>query len=295
MMEGTWTVGGGRRGRTRGTGCGTLARGTGRRRGSDMSEPQETKVRKNHRRRGWLKRLMWAVSGSLLALLALISVPWAYRHINDARELRQYLAELDRSDPGWRLDDVLDARREVPDEENSALAIADAFGRLPEDRAPNLDGLLDPPLPPQMQLDEGRMAALDEELAGLDPVIEAARRMRTMKHGRHPLSLTADPDEMDLRSRRAAGRLAELTCLLAARAAQRGDMRSAVLECEIALRAQRSIGDDPLHRTQWWRMMWIGRALFMLERVLAQGEPPPDGLVSLQDLLREEEKEPLAM
>ena len=48
------------------------------------------------------------------------------------RRLTEAIAAADRDDPYWRLDDLMDSREQVPDEENSALVVAEALSQLPE-------------------------------------------------------------------------------------------------------------------------------------------------------------------
>src|SRR6185437_13587807 len=76
---------------------------------------------------GCLKGIGWGVL--ILAFLVAIGLFW--NREKKASKLQQMLAELDRSDPGWRLEDIEAAREEVPDEENSARVIVDAARLLP--------------------------------------------------------------------------------------------------------------------------------------------------------------------
>jgi hypothetical protein len=71
------------------------------------------------RPRRWRRRLALALVVLLLAggAAAVVSV-WTA-----TSDLDRVLAEMDRLDPGWRMEDIEAKRRAVPDAENSALQI----------------------------------------------------------------------------------------------------------------------------------------------------------------------------
>jgi len=54
-----------------------------------------------------------------------------YHHWQAGRDLAAAIAELDRSDPGWRLADIEAARRKMPNEKNSAQIVLAARRALP--------------------------------------------------------------------------------------------------------------------------------------------------------------------
>src|SRR5690348_12938202 len=75
--------------------------------------------------RSWPK-----VLGLLILGLLLLAGGLLLRHQRrTADRLRLAVEELDRTDPGWRLEEIEAARREVPDAENGALIVG-AMPRL---------------------------------------------------------------------------------------------------------------------------------------------------------------------
>src|SRR5262245_36811661 len=94
------------------------------------------------RLRRWLLRL------TLLPVLAAAGL-WAYvawQHYRASVTLAEAVAEADRLDPGWRLDDLLARRAAVPDERNAALRVLAITARLPANYPnPDLDKALGDP------------------------------------------------------------------------------------------------------------------------------------------------------
>src|SRR4051794_24546468 len=95
-----------------------------------MSRPDgNVSVKRRPRWRRWLL----AVGLVLLAVVAC----WVAGHLlarqAAAREVAEAAAELDRTDPGWRLEDIEAARAVYPDEENGARYVEAASRQLPKD------------------------------------------------------------------------------------------------------------------------------------------------------------------
>src|SRR5436305_14504192 len=90
-----------------------------------MLEPQTP------RRRNWSRLLR----RSVLSILVLVPIGGAADHVYCLRErqrLAAALAELDATDPGWRLEDIEAARAVVPEQENSAPLILTAYSQIPQ-------------------------------------------------------------------------------------------------------------------------------------------------------------------
>jgi hypothetical protein len=103
-------------------------------------------------------------------------------------ELTQVLAELDRREPGWRLDGLESQRQVLPPEQNSALPIL-AARRLFDERR------IGTPLqetvrnqPPSIQFDRRQTAALRAVLQKVRPALAEARRVADLPHGRYPIT-----------------------------------------------------------------------------------------------------------
>src|SRR5437016_5753929 len=103
----------------------------------------------------------WSMHWGVWFLLALVGCiaflvgNYSYHRHQAVLKLQETVAELDRTDPGWRLADVEAGRAVVPDAENSAPVVKEAFRLMPKDwrGAADLDRLSHLPLgPPQLLL-----------------------------------------------------------------------------------------------------------------------------------------------
>ena len=75
----------------------------------------------------------WLLGVLLLVALVcgiVLAVSWSS---TANRRLADAIAVADRNDPHWRLNDLLAHREEVPEEENSAVILADLRALLPDD------------------------------------------------------------------------------------------------------------------------------------------------------------------
>src|ERR1700722_7122166 len=109
-------------------------------------------------RRQWWQRRSVQVLLLVSGCVGVIADNYAYQRYqgnNSTLEpLNAAVKELDRTDPGWRLQDIEKARAAVPAESNSAAVVADAVEALARYWQPpeQLLGLAD--RPPEYQLDD---------------------------------------------------------------------------------------------------------------------------------------------
>src|SRR5579871_5805164 len=68
----------------------------------------------------------------LLGVLALVALVVFYRVRQTSDRLRLALEDMDRKDPGWRLEDIEAARAVVPDGQNSGLIVMEVSRQLPK-------------------------------------------------------------------------------------------------------------------------------------------------------------------
>ena len=207
-------------------------------------------------------------------------------------DLLQVVAELDRTDPGWRLDEIEAQRKVIPDERNGMQKIRAILKVLrplhwpsqeAHDRFIAATAAAHLRLPPQ---DAGYLRA---ELQQVAPALAEARMMDQYPEGRIPIAWsrrgspgTMMPEHQDLR--------AVVTVLYwdAVLEADLGNMNQAIRSCHGIFNCCRTIGDDPTIIPHLVRMAMARTGVSALERVLAQGNVDGSALDKLQTVISEE-------
>jgi hypothetical protein len=187
------------------------------------------------------------------------------------------------------------ARAVIPKEQNSALQILALAKQIPHDWNSGRElWELSETLPPEAQLNEAQTKALSAELAKVAAVLPTARKLKDFPNGRYPITYgrnwfntTASGHE--------ARMVANLLSFDALLRAHDRDADGALDSCQALLNCARSVGDEPSYIAMLHRVACRTMAVRALERVLAQGEPSPAGLAALQQLLENDEAEPLLL
>jgi hypothetical protein len=259
----------------------------------------ETNFPPPKRRLRWWKRLLIV----FLLMVSLLLAAYGVFHGIGYRQLLAAIAEADRLDPGWRLQELEDQREAVPDQENSAkqvLAAVDLVPRHHDNLRLLYFSLLRAPLPQEVE-----------------PALARARRLADMPRGRYTvdwynlrieylssLKRPVNPYESAREYTCVPGapphlRKIQLVAALlrkgAAQGAQSGDLESALRCAQGILNTGRSLGDEPALLSYVTRTNCRGEATYALEETLAQGELSPAGLAALQKRLEEEEAFPLLL
>jgi competence protein ComGC len=262
------------------------------------------------------RRRSWPYVVALLVLILLIGIGvYLYLIVSAERELQAAIAETDRLDPRWRVEDVEADRAVVPKAENSATLAIAAKQQLPKnwpypDAPPTPQDLPDdlkkrqlladmvdslPNLEPPQQLNDVQMTALRTEMTRAAGALAEARKLVDRTEGRLPITYKPDWISTLLPHTQDARQIAVLLSNDALLRAQDQDPNGALASCRGALNAGRSIGDEPTPISQLVRIACRGIATRQAERVLAQGGPSEDALRQFQELLEKEEPEPLLL
>jgi type II secretory pathway pseudopilin PulG len=259
------------------------------------------------------RRRRWPYVVALLALVVLFGIGvYVYLTVSAERKLQAAIAETDRLNPRWRLEDVEADRVVVPQAENSATLAIAAMQQLPKnwpiwDAPPTPQ---DPPdagskrqalaesfrdLEPQPQLNDEQTTALRTEMMRAARALTEARKLVDRTEGRLPITYRPDFISTLLPHTQDARQIAALLSNDALLRAQDQDPDGALASCRGALNAGRSIGDEPTLISQIVRISCRGIATRQAERVLAQGEPSEDALGQFQELEEKEEPQPLLL
>ncbi|WP_337173375.1 hypothetical protein [Paludisphaera sp.] len=275
-----------------------LYRGIARRLG--RPEPDQPTRRRRRRRR-------WGVAGAL-GLVGLVAGAVAGNYLirTSIRSAEEAVAETDAIDPDWRLDDLLAARDEVPDEENSALVAAAAVALLDESWPPEaLEGEPGPDVreilgeaatlgefDDSRRLDDASLAAIVASLEEQAEALELARTLADYDRGRHEYEIgpavidTLLPETQNVRG---VARLLNADVIVAA---HDGGPDDALASCRAMIAAGRSIGDEPFAIGQLVRIAIGSTASRAARRALGLGEPSDQALAALQDLALDERHQP---
>jgi hypothetical protein len=230
------------------------------------------------------------------------------------RELDRALAEADRLDPGWRLQELEASRTTVVDSENSALKILAIKKAMPV-KWPNLPRALpvnhrlvirdvDPEgggqepqiraLAPQYQFPPDMIEVMRQDLRNMEGVLADARSLADFPRGRYPVEYTRQFLDTTVVSDEAEV-VAKLLWVDAIMAAQEQRIDKALVSAVALLNTSRSIADEPILASQAHRLSLQKLALVTIERILAQGQASAKDLETVQRLLEEEAEEPLLL
>ena len=220
------------------------------------------------------------------------------------RRLEEAIAAADREDPNWRIDDLLAHRDVVPDDENSAIVVAEALERLPDTWPPARAAAPGQPNPPSspvlkafdrmvataenVRLDDATARAIRDELKLEDTSVQIARSVADFSRGRHELELGPTLYDTRLAETQAARTLARLLEADAAMRVHDGDIDGSLDSCRALLGVGRSVGDEPFAISMMVRVAIGVTATRSARRILGQGEPADAALMRLQDLLLDE-------
>jgi hypothetical protein len=248
-------------------------------------------VKPPSRWRAWLRALGFGLQMTLGVSMTL----YGYHSYQVRTRLHDVLAQLDSTDPGWRLQDIEAARAVVPDAENSALRVLEVEKQLPS-RTPNWieDDFSEElqHLPPERRMSPEQLAHLRDCLDRVRVPLEEARGLSNMPRGRFPIVYARDPLATLLRGQQRTREVSRLLILDATACAEAGDAHTALSSCRAALNAARSLGDEPTAVSQLIRVACAISACKMTERVMAQAELDSDDLRELQVLFEEENNHP---
>jgi hypothetical protein len=280
------------------------------------------------RRRRWKR---WVVVFGLLSLVGATVLLWGWVQWSAARKLEREVALADRLDPGWRLADLMAARRPVPAATNSASQVLHAEKALPdgwpdakeppfEPPAPkpgeNRDLAGEPPAdpadpaeplltgtdledalrktPPNVALSPDVKRAVDRTLKPVEKALPAARSLAGAGEGRYDFSLGEVAIAQLVPHIERARRVSRLLYLDAVRLAEEGKIDEALSSARALMGVARSVGDEPVDLSQIFRLHRRQSALSAIFRSLGQGDASDAVLAAVQDdLAREAEHDSL--
>lgn len=237
-----------------------------------------------------------------IAVIALAALGWFVTLQVGKQKLQKVIAATDALDPGWRWSDLEAQRAVLPDNENAALKVQEVARLIPGEwsawpPAPNIwrgtqRAELDAVLPCEL-FKKTQETALVAALLTVREALNAAQPLAHMPQGRFP---TLGPPLQYVEGSQAAQDMravCELLCLAATVEAQTGQADLGLEFERAALNAARACGDEPSFPMQRTRSGLTERVVQCIERTLAQGTPSEPALHAMQQLLADEEAQPL--
>jgi hypothetical protein len=261
--------------------------------------PQPSPPRR--RPRFWLRFLV------LIALVLAAPLAWfAIDRLRAHRRLQAAYAEADRLDPGWRYDDLQAMRAMLPDNENGALQVLAALKHFPKSEyAARWQSIsFDPELsdvqrfdwqtgfeftmrdlPGHVMLNRQQEAGLLGELHEWKTALEDVRELKRFATGRFPYTLQKGwPRYEHLMQSRTLIELLQWDVLLQS---HRKQWEFAGGSSRAAFGLARAIGDEPDADALLVRIAISLTACTLIDRLVGQGEPPPELLAELRTDVRE--------
>jgi len=243
----------------------------------------------------WLSRSRRCqIALAMVLLLGLVGAAFYYRATVAAeRRLQKAMAEADRLDPGWRLDDILRNQPAIPDEDNGALRRMTVERLLPAGLGSLFSSVAS--IRPQVQLSANLIASLRTKLQESSSAVEAARRLSQEKEGHIPITLGRNRYSTVLPPLMSSLDVARLLSLDATLLAQDQELDKAVDSCRAILGTGRTVGEGPYLMATLVRVSIALITQRSLERILAQGVTTEGDLADVQHFLEEEAGRPFLL
>jgi tRNA A-37 threonylcarbamoyl transferase component Bud32 len=230
-------------------------------------------------------RKLWEQPGSPSVAIAAARPP-----DKDRDELLTVVDELDRTDPGWRLEEIEARRKTIPDEQNGGDQVRKVSSLLkragwPSDETKARVNKMASASGRPSQEDE---AFLRSELGKVSSARSEARKLLAFPEGRLRIAwertfvTTLLPEQQELRD---VARL--LLCDGLLRASER-DTTGAMQSVRCILHCARIIGDEPMMISQLVRVSVVRLALSGTQRILSEGEADESEVARIQGLLADE-------
>ena len=238
----------------------------------------------------------WIGRATLALLVIVLTTPLIYHVVVRAqgrRELDAVFAQLDRDDPGWRLDDIVRATNaKLPPDDRNPFVLATAANDLlpPNSKERSKNFPVWPAAEPNVLLDAATKARFVAAFRGMEPTIDLARGLADLPDaGGNVIVMPANPLNREMGRESDLGLMQRLLRADAVLLAEDGKHDMAVRSVRAALATARALGDDPSQIGQRARVGAGAAAVRAIEGVLNLGEPEA-GLAELQaESLRESE------
>jgi hypothetical protein len=260
-----------------------------RRRGiPNMSEAKSAVAPAPNSVRRYRRLLLWGACLAALAALAVVGFH-LYNRFTANRKLEQAVADADRDDPGWRVEEIEARRSKVAPAENAATPLLQAARLIPRAWSKDLPFSVED-LPPTTALNADETEQLRKLIRPLARLVPIARQALLLKAGYVAIQWKPDFVSTPLPALEELRNLNTFLRFHADLCAREGDLEGAWLSGLTLLAVARAIGDEPGGPSQFSRMEAWRHAALSLERTLGKAPKSlnPATLAEAQRRLAEE-------
>jgi tetratricopeptide (TPR) repeat protein len=232
------------------------------------------------------RRRWWRAVFAFVALVFIVLAgAWLYFDYAAKKAWDEAEAELDRSDPRWRLLEIGTDWPPIADDENGALVIVAIAPKLERAGLFDAAGKFQPAfekLPATARLNDQQMDLIKTELAKLPEFADVKRKLIKTPRGRFPIKFADDWLGTLINERQLTRQFAEALKCEAFMLAETKQYDEALASCAVML----DIAD--MLAPEWSLIEYLIRrnhqthAVYALKRILAQGEPSSDALRLIQ-------------
>jgi hypothetical protein len=237
------------------------------------------------------KRKIIAIAGlALVSIIALLAGAYTYRIHLAQRELEQTLAALDRDEPGWRLKNLEEKRRTVPEDQNSGPIILKLRAQMPPNWWKDDPKETWHELGPGEELPPSQASLLGEKIVKVEKLLPELRLLADRPRGHFPIHWTADAISTVLPHMDAIRPMATVLQADAYWQVHQGDLNGALTSCRAIVSVGRSVEGEPTLIAQLVHAVCLNLAVKSAQHTLTAGEPPEPALAALQDALAEADR-----
>jgi hypothetical protein len=233
--------------------------------------------------RRWVKRIVIVLVAVVLPAIGF----YFYAGWQGERELREMIAELDAQGEPWRWDDLQASRPKGPDDERVRALMLKVCAAVPSGLEKKFFSGRTDQCPPNVVLVPDDAETYSEAMKELDPIAAEALAISNMPGGRYvmrqPNGILSSGGDNLLRLL-AFSRLLHVAAVWHA---HQGDLAAAADDCLAMQSAGKALEDECNTMAQLVRIATHTIALNSAERILAQGQPPPEKLKRLQEALEQ--------
>jgi hypothetical protein len=240
------------------------------------------------RRRRWLLGILLTVAAGVG-----IAIYLELQSRSQARtELDAIVADLDKKEGRWRLDDIEADRQQVPADKNAADVVLAAHKLMPANWQSALEDELEKALP-NTRLHQEQMDRLLVDLRPLDAALRKARELKDYSAGRFKIRYAPDFIGTLVTEQQKVRGVAHLLDLDVHLQLCVGATDRACDSQRALMNAGKALGDEPVMVTTFVRIAADTMSVRSLERIIAHGELKGPQLLERQQALEEELNVPL--